>query len=79
MTYSGYSVKIGEVLQGKCVSHEVDIVAIKNGEHIVAECKFHSEKTNTCNVKVPLYINSRYRDIIAKKRIQKNVLMRGGS
>ena len=68
MTYSGYSVKIGEVLQGKCVSHEVDIVAIKNGEHIVAECKFHSAKTNTCNVKVPLYINSRYQDIIAEKK-----------
>lgn len=46
----------------------MNVVAIKNGEHIVAECKFHSEKTTTCNVKVPLYINSRYQDIISEKK-----------
>ena len=65
LEYSGYSTKVGVILQGKCVSHEIDVVAKKNGQHIVAECKFHSEKTTTCNVKVPLYINSRYRDILA--------------
>ena len=66
LTYSGYSVSVGKILQGKCVSHEVDVIAIKNEEHIVAECKFHSEKTTTCNVKIPLYIHSRYRDIVAQ-------------
>ncbi len=66
MEYSGYQVEVGKILQGKCVSHEVDVVASKNGQHIVAECKFHSEKTTTCNVKVPLYIHSRYQDIIAQ-------------
>lgn len=64
LEYSGYQVKVGKIIQGKCVSHEVDVVALKNGQHMVAECKFHSEKTTTCNVKVPLYINSRYRDIV---------------
>lgn len=66
MEYSGYTVEVGKILQGKCVNHEVDVIAIKNKQHIVAECKFHSEKTTTCNVKVPLYIHSRYRDIIAQ-------------
>ncbi len=64
LTYAGYKVKVGKIMQGKCVSHEVDVIATKNGEHIIAECKFHGEKSNTCNVKVPLYIQSRYLDII---------------
>ncbi|MCW9037313.1 ATP cone domain-containing protein [Altibacter sp.] len=63
--YSGYETKTGQILQGRCVDHEVDVVALKNGQHIVAECKFHSEEGRNCNVKVPLYIHSRYRDIVA--------------
>lgn len=62
--HSGYEVKTGQFLQGKCVTHEVDVVAHKNGKYIVAECKFHSEEGRNCNVKVPLYIHSRYRDIL---------------
>jgi hypothetical protein len=57
-------VRIGINLPGKCVSHEVDVIAIKNEQHILAECKFHSDQSNKCDVKVPLYINSRYRDIV---------------
>lgn len=60
--YSGYKVKTGQILQGKCVTHEVDVVAEKDEHHIVAECKFHSEGRK-CDVKIPLYIHSRYRDI----------------
>lgn len=62
--YSGYDVKTGQFLNGKCVTHEVDVVAYKNGQYIVAECKFHSDEGRNCNVKVPLYIHSRYRDIL---------------
>ena len=64
MTYSGYEVHIGVQMLGKCVSHEVDVIAKKNGQHILAECKFHGDQANKCDVKVPLYINSRYRDIL---------------
>lgn len=61
--YSGYQTKVGEVLQGSCVSHEIDILAIKNDTLNIIECKFHSEDGLKCNVKVPLYINSRYQDV----------------
>ncbi|MCZ4319079.1 ATP cone domain-containing protein [Aequorivita viscosa] len=62
--YSGYKVQTGQFLNGKCVTHEVDVVAHKLEEYIVAECKFHSDEGRNCNVKVPLYIHSRYRDIL---------------
>jgi len=63
LKYSGYKVKIGEVLQGECVQHEVDVLAHKNNETTVVECKFHSEQGLVCNVKIPLYIHSRYQDV----------------
>ncbi|MGG6230065.1 restriction endonuclease [Tenacibaculum sp. SDUM215027] len=63
LKYSGYKVKIGEILQGECVKHEVDVLAHKNNETTVVECKFHSEEGLVCNIKVPLYIHSRYQDV----------------
>jgi hypothetical protein len=60
---SGYRTEVGEILQGNCVSHQVDVIAHKNNETSVIECKFHNEQGYNCNVKVPLYINSRYQDI----------------
>ena len=65
LTYSGYKTQVGRILQGKCVAHEIDVIAFKNGEATVIECKFHSEEGLNCNVKVPLYINSRYLDVKA--------------
>jgi len=74
LKYSGYETSVGVILQGKCVSHEVDVLANKNGQKIVAECKFHSDQGNKCNVKVPLYIHSRYRDILAHYSEEKDTL-----
>jgi ATP cone domain/Restriction endonuclease len=73
LNYSGYETSVDRILKGKCVSHEVDVIAKKNSQHIVVECKFHSDPGNKCNVKVPLYIHSRYRDILAsyKKVVKK--------
>ncbi len=61
--YSGYETKVGEVVQGTCVPHEIDVLAYKNGTLNIIECKFHGEDGLKCNVKIPLYINSRYNDV----------------
>ena len=63
LKYSGYQTKVSEILQGNCVKHEIDVVAHKNNETTIVECKFHSDQGSNCNVKVPLYINSRYQDV----------------
>jgi len=63
LMYSGYEVAVGQIMQGKCVTHEVDVVAHKNGKYIIAECKFHSDSKRNCDVKIPLYIHSRFHDI----------------
>lgn len=63
LKYSGYETNVSEILQGSCVTHEIDVIAKKNGETTIIECKFHSEEGRNCNVKVPLYIASRYKDV----------------
>lgn len=63
MEQSGFVVEIGKVVQGACVSHEIDVIAVKEGEKLFMECKFHSEQGKKCNVKIPLYIHSRFEDI----------------
>lgn len=63
LTYSGYQTQVGDIMQGHCVTHEIDVVAIKNGTTTIIECKFHSEEGRNCNVKVPMYIASRYKDV----------------
>ncbi len=62
----GYQVKIGELIQGKCVQHEVDVVAFKPGEQVIVECKFRGDVKGKTNVQVPLYIHSRFMDIKEK-------------
>jgi len=61
--YSGYKAEIGKILQGKCVTHEIDVVANKKRDTIIVECKFHNEEGRNCNVKVPLYIAARFKDV----------------
>ncbi|MBX2828287.1 MAG: restriction endonuclease [Flavobacteriaceae bacterium] len=64
LQYSGYETMMNIFIQGKCITHEVDIVAKKNGKTTLVECKFHGDQGHKSDVKVPLYIHSRYRDIL---------------
>ena len=59
----GYEVKVGQVVQGQCVRHEVDVVAHNNHQQFMVECKYYNSQGKYCNVKVPLYIHSRFNDI----------------
>lgn len=63
LKYSGYKTTTGNIIQGRCVKHEIDVLAHKNGNTTIVECKFHGEQGFNCNVKIPLYINSRYIDV----------------
>lgn len=65
LSFSGYKAELDEVLEGKCVSHQIDVLAHKEDETILVECKFHGDQGLKCNVKIPLYINSRFQDVKA--------------
>jgi len=59
----GFEVEVGQIIEGNCVTHEVDVVAENENKIIVVECKFHREGNRKSDVKVPLYIRSRFNDI----------------
>lgn len=63
LSYDGFKTRVGVIVRGHCVNHEVDVVAEKEEKHFMIECKFHSDQGRICNVKIPLYIHSRFRDI----------------
>jgi hypothetical protein len=59
----GYQTKTNLILQGKCVAHEIDILIKKNDEISMVECKFHAGREANSDVKVPMYILSRFNDL----------------
>jgi hypothetical protein len=65
LSHQGFKVAVGKIVQGKCVSHEVDIIAEKTDEHFMIECKYHNLSGAVCDVKVPLYIQARFKDVEA--------------
>lgn len=64
----GYSTKVGQIVQGVCVTHEVDVLATRDKEQCFVECKYGLSTDKNVNVKVPLYIRSRVNDIISKRK-----------
>ncbi len=62
----GYKTQVSVLLQGQCVTHEIDVLAEKEGNTFTIECKFHSNIKTVSNVKIPLYINSRFLDVQKK-------------
>lgn len=63
LTQEGFKTKISVTIEGKCVNHEIDVIAQKAGENFMIECKFHNEQSRHSDVKVPLYIHSRFQDV----------------
>ena len=62
----GYTVKVGQMIEAKCVTHEVDVVAENEEKITVVECKYHRAGNTKSDVKTPLYIRSRFNDIYDK-------------
>lgn len=52
-----------QTIPGVCVDHEIDVIAFKNDERLLVECKFHNLAGIHTDVKVALYIKSRFDDV----------------
>jgi len=63
--HRGFSTLLDQTVQGKCVDHEVDVVAWNDSKLIMAEAKYHHELAYKSDVKVVLYIKARFDDLYA--------------
>lgn len=67
----GYKTKIGQILKGSCVEHEIDVVAMSpKNELFLTEIKFHNELYLKSDTKVALYVKARFDDL---KNIKFNI------
>ena len=64
-TTMGWNVETRKMIKGHCVTHEVDFYASKadGSEHIAAELKYHNDPGYKTDLKVALYVKSRFDDI----------------
>ena len=61
--HQGFKVQVGVTVQGKCVTHEVDVIAEKDDHHYMVECKYHNALGNVSDVKIALYVHARFHDV----------------
>ena len=63
----GWNVETRKIIQGKCVQHETDFYAShpERGEYLAAELKYHNDPGYKTDLKVALYVKSRFDDIFA--------------
>jgi hypothetical protein len=59
----GWETQIDQIIQGKCVDHEVDVVMKKGVELMYAEAKFHNAAGFKTDLKTVLYVKARIEDI----------------
>jgi len=59
----GYSVQTNQIVEGACVSHEIDAIAIKDKETVFVEVKHHLQPHTFTSVDVMLETQARLEDL----------------
>lgn len=59
----GYQVQTNQIILGKCVDHEIDVIANKLGEIVYVEVKHHFQHHTFTGLDVFLEANSTYEDL----------------
>lgn len=65
----GYETYVRQIINGRCVTHEIDIIAVKNTVvpvKIMVEAKYHNARGIKTNIHVPMYTKSRFEDVKEK-------------
>lgn len=59
----GFEAVTDQMVLGKCVPHEVDMVAWNKDKLVMAEIKYHNEQAGKTDLKAALYVKARYDDL----------------
>lgn len=66
--FQGLETDIGVVMKGKRITHEVDVYARNSETQYIVECKHHSNQSYKSDIKVVLYVHSRFNDVVSQLR-----------
>jgi hypothetical protein len=59
----GYQTKTNQIVKGRCVDHEIDVLAQKEKQSWLIECKFHNQPGTKSEIKEVLYTYARFLDV----------------
>lgn len=59
----GYNTLTDQIAIGRCVPHEIDVVAYNDKELFMMEAKFHTDFGSSSDLKVVLYVKARFEDL----------------
>lgn len=59
----GYEIALNQMVLGRCVQHEMDVVAYNENKLIMIESKFHNRLGEKSDLKIALYIKARFDDL----------------
>jgi Holliday junction resolvase-like predicted endonuclease len=59
----GYQTQVGQLVRGRCVEHEVDVIAENDTDVIMMECKYHNYHDTKSDIKTALYVHARMEDL----------------
>ena len=57
---AGYQTKVRQILSGQCITHEIDVIAEKDGKTAIFESKFNNNPGTRSEVQTALYIQARF-------------------
>ncbi len=67
--FQGFDTRLRTIARGRCVNHEIDIIAgkIEDGKHqrYMIECKYHNLKGIYTGLKETMYTHARFQDLNA--------------
>ncbi|HEX7042561.1 MAG TPA: restriction endonuclease [Patescibacteria group bacterium] len=75
MTQEGYMTTVRNIVRGKCITHEIDVIAKKGSDKIMVEAKFHNSTGIKTDVQVALYTYARFEDVKDKENFTKPLLV----
>lgn len=68
LKHQGYTTTVRNTISGNCVTHEIDVIAEKDGKKIMVEAKFHNEVGTKTRIHVALYTKARFDDIVKSNK-----------
>lgn len=60
----GYKTITNKIVQGRCIDHEIDVIAVRGNETIFVEVKHHKEFHTFTGLDTLLEINSSFEDLV---------------
>ncbi len=59
----GFETAIRQILPGRCVPHELDVIAWNENKLLMVESKFHNQQGMKTDIKTALYVKARFDDL----------------